>query len=218
MQAFAIKAAREGKEQTSWLDPTNITKPASRLRQRASRPGAIRDIHRIVRRLSRDRVALMGALNSLAQVTLKATMPGVPDFYQGTELWDLSLVDPDNRRPVDFPARAHALRSLTGSAIGRHWRKPGPTAGSSSRSRPASWRCGRRSRTVFSAGDYRPLEVKGRDADEIVAFARCHDGEAVLVIVARLFNRSTHAAAAGRSRHDWDATVWSMVFLRCSNC
>ena len=58
------------------------------------------------------RVALLGALNSLSQLTLKATLPGVPDFYQGTEFWDLSLVDPDNRRPVDFAARADALAAL----------------------------------------------------------------------------------------------------------
>ncbi len=105
LQAFAIKAAREGKEQTSWLDPDE--------RYEAGLGQFLHDL------LDRDRsspfidsfgafaqrVALMGALNSLTQVTLKATMPGVPDFYQGTEFWDLSLVDPDNRRPVDFAAR-----------------------------------------------------------------------------------------------------------------
>ena len=58
------------------------------------------------------RAALMGALNSMTQVTLKIAMPGVPDFYQGTEFWDLSLVDPDNRRPVDFAACSAALQSI----------------------------------------------------------------------------------------------------------
>ena len=72
----------------------------------------------------------MGALNSLAQVTLKATLPGVPDFYQGTELWDLSLVDPDNRRPVDFDRRASMLSSLSESV---------PIGGSS----PRAWPDGR---------------------------------------------------------------------------
>ncbi len=56
-----------------------------------------------------DRIARLGSLNSLSQLTLKAMMPGVPDFYQGSEFWDLSLVDPDNRRPIDFAARARAL-------------------------------------------------------------------------------------------------------------
>ena len=59
-----------------------------------------------------QRVSLLGALNSLSQITLKATMPGVPDFYQGTEFWDLSLVDPDNRRPVDFAERAAVLAAV----------------------------------------------------------------------------------------------------------
>ena len=58
------------------------------------------------------RIALLGALNSLSQITLKATLPGVPDFYQGTELWDFSMVDPDNRRPVDYSLRAAALGTL----------------------------------------------------------------------------------------------------------
>ena len=72
------------------------------------------------------RVALLGALNSLSQITLKATMPGVPDFYQGTEFWDLSLVDPDNRRPVDFAARAEVLATWK-RRIGTASRKTGPT-------------------------------------------------------------------------------------------
>src|SRR6185503_698195 len=58
-----------------------------------------------------QRLSLLGALNSLSQITLKALLPGVPDFYQGTELWDFSLVDPDNRRPVDFALRQNALRN-----------------------------------------------------------------------------------------------------------
>ena len=67
-----------------------------------------------------QRIARLGALNSLSQITLKATMPGVPDFYQGTEFWDLSLVDPDNRRPVDFAERAAVLASLAAP----DWAKP----------------------------------------------------------------------------------------------
>src|SRR6185437_10869338 len=72
------------------------------------------------------RAALIGALNSLTQVTLKAMMPGVPDFYQGTEFWDLAFVDPDNRRPVDFGARTAALRTLVDApdwpALTASWR------------------------------------------------------------------------------------------------
>jgi len=102
-------SAREGKVETSWINPDEAYEAALRrlcggswmLTNRAS--SSLRS-----RRFSR-RIALIGALNSLSQLALKGTMPGVPDFYQGTELWDLSLVDPDNRRPVDFAARAAAL-------------------------------------------------------------------------------------------------------------
>jgi (1->4)-alpha-D-glucan 1-alpha-D-glucosylmutase len=207
MQAFAIKAAREGKEQTSWFDP-----------EERYEAGFKRFVHdcldharsgQFIKSFGSfaDRVSLMGALSSLTQVTLKGTMPGVPDFYQGTELWDLSLVDPDNRRPVDFPARARALQSLTGNA---DW----PALAN-------AWSDGRIKLALMARllgvrrefakelteGDYRPLDVKGPDSNEIVAFARCHGGDAVLVIVARLFNRSTQGGRRWPTWRDWDATI-----------
>ena len=74
-----------------------------------------------------QRLSLLGALNSLSQITLKATMPGVPDFYQGTELWDFSLVDPDNRRPVDFAERAGRLGRWK-IRIGTGWSRSGRAA------------------------------------------------------------------------------------------
>jgi len=157
MQAFARKAAREGKEQTSWLDP-----------HEPYEAGLERFVHDLLDRTrSRefiesfgdfaDRVALMGALNGLAQVTLKGMMPGVPDFYQGTELWDLSLVDPDNRRPVDFPSRAQALRSLTENpdwpALAHAW--PDGRIKLALTARLLALR--QELAKVFAEGDYRPL-------------------------------------------------------------
>jgi (1->4)-alpha-D-glucan 1-alpha-D-glucosylmutase len=205
LQAFLIKSAREGKEQTSWLDPDD--------RYEAGLKQYIVDL------LDRDRsgpfiasfsafaqrVALMGALNSLTQITLKATMPGVPDFYQGTEFWDLSLVDPDNRRPVDFAARARALQSLSGSidwtALATGW--PDGRIKLALTARLLAIR--RELAHVFAEGDYRPLEIEGPDSDEIVGFARCHGGNAVLVIVGRLFNRPTQGGR--RWPRDWNAVV-----------
>ena len=102
IEDYAIKAAREGKLETSWLNPNEDYEQGLRGFVRAildrSRAGPFLDSFESFAR----RTALLGALNSLTQLVLKATMPGVPDFYQGTETWDLSLVDPDNRRPVDF--------------------------------------------------------------------------------------------------------------------
>src|SRR4029453_1984829 len=112
MQAYALKAAREGKEETSWLNPheayeTGVATFLARILDRSISAEFLDSLDVLARRVS-----LLGVLNSLSQITLKATMPGVPDFYQGTEFWDLSLVDPDNRRPVDFAARARALAAL----------------------------------------------------------------------------------------------------------
>src|ERR1700688_3858163 len=111
MQAYALKAAREGKQETSWLNPNAAYEAGLRkFIERILDPTVSAEFLASLETLA-QRLALLGALNSLSQVTLKATMPGVPDFYQGTEFWDLSLVDPDNRRPVDFAERARVLAS-----------------------------------------------------------------------------------------------------------
>ena len=119
MQAYALKAAREGKQETSWLNPhaayeaglRDIPRADSRSNLSAEFLGSLQSFT--------QRTSLLGALNSLSQITLKATMPGVPDFYQGTEFWDFSLVDPDNRRPVDFAARASALGCPRNAGLGK---------------------------------------------------------------------------------------------------
>jgi maltooligosyltrehalose synthase len=121
-------------------------------------------------------------VNGLVQTLLKYTVPGVPDLYQGCEFWDLSLVDPDNRRPVDWATRASALE-------GSHRR---PLAELASR-----WRDGRVKQALvarllalraaaprlFAQGDYRPVSVEGPGADRLVAFER-HLGERRVVVVA----------------------------------
>ena len=112
MQAYALKAAREGKQETSWLNPNEAYEAGlqtflARILDRSVSAEFLDSLETLAQRIS-----LLGALNSLSQITLKATMPGVPDFYQGTEFWDLSLVDPDNRRPVDFAERAAVLAAM----------------------------------------------------------------------------------------------------------
>ncbi|HMH96264.1 MAG TPA: malto-oligosyltrehalose synthase, partial [Bradyrhizobium sp.] len=112
MQAYALKAAREGKQETSWLNPNPAYEAGlqtfiERILDHSASAEFLNSLETLAQRVSR-----LGALNSLSQITLKAMMPGVPDFYQGTEFWDLSLVDPDNRRPVDFAERAAVLASL----------------------------------------------------------------------------------------------------------
>jgi (1->4)-alpha-D-glucan 1-alpha-D-glucosylmutase len=184
MQAYAIKAAREGKQETSWLNPNEayeagVSAFIAGILDRSASAEFLRSLETLARR-----VALLGALNSLSQITLKATMPGVPDFYQGTEFWDLSLVDPDNRRPVDFAERAAVLESVERpdwEALAQRW--------PDGHIKLAWTRHLLKLRTeladVFAQGDYEPLEVSGPHRDHVIAFARRHGRHAVISVVAR---------------------------------
>jgi (1->4)-alpha-D-glucan 1-alpha-D-glucosylmutase len=186
MQAYALKAAREGKQETSWLNPNQAYEAGlrtflARILDRELSAEFLTSLETLAKR-----VALLGALNSLSQITLKATIPGVPDFYQGTEFWDLSLVDPDNRRPVDFEARAAALPALETpdwESLAQHW--------PNGHVKLAWTRHLLKLRTeladVFAHGDYQPLEVSGPHRDHIIAFARRRGRDAAIVVVAKSF-------------------------------
>ena len=206
IEAYAIKAAREGKEQTSWIAPDETYEEAlTQFIRRALDPVQSKAFIDSFSAFAR-RAALIGALKSLTQLTLKATMPGVPDFYQGTELWDLSLVDPDNRRPVDFARRREMLGQLD---------KPDWSA------MAASWRDGRIKfalmrwllalRTthaeLFTHGVYRPVEVSGPDADEILAFARIKGRDALIVVAATQFGRASADGQKWPAPEMWNASL-----------
>ena len=153
-----------------------------------------------------QRTSLLGALNSLSQITLKATMPGVPDFYQGTEFWDFSLVDPDNRRPVDFAARASALAALETpdwKSLAQNW--------TDGRIKLAWTRHLLKLRAeladVFSHGDYQPLEVIGPHRDHVIAFARRHGGDAVIVAVAKSLAPLTQGGRVWPDAEAYDGAI-----------
>jgi (1->4)-alpha-D-glucan 1-alpha-D-glucosylmutase len=186
MQACALKAAREGKQETSWLNPNQAYEAGlqtfiERILDRSASIEFLNSLETLAQRVSR-----LGALNSLSQITLKATMPGVPDFYQGTEFWDLSLVDPDNRRPVDFAERAAVLASLEApdwESLAQNW--------PNGHLKLAWTRHLLKLRTefsdVFAHGDYQALEIAGPHGDHVIAFARRHGREAVITAVAKSF-------------------------------
>jgi (1->4)-alpha-D-glucan 1-alpha-D-glucosylmutase len=186
MQAYALKAAREGKQETSWLNPSQAYEAGLRkFIERILDPSVSAEFLSSLETLGR-RVSLLGALNSLSQIALKATMPGVPDFYQGTEFWDLSLVDPDNRRPVDFAERAGALASLETpdwERLVQSW--------SDGHLKLAWTRQLLKLRTelsdVFAHGDYQPLTVSGPRRDHVIAFARRQGRDAAITVVAKSF-------------------------------
>ena len=206
MQAYALKAAREGKQETSWLNPHQAYEAGlrtflTRILDRAVSAEFLNSLETLARRVS-----LLGVLNSLSQITLKATMPGVPDFYQGTEFWDLSLVDPDNRRPVDFAERAAVLASLETpdwENLVQNWPNGHLKLG---------WtRYLLKIRTeladVFAHGDYRPLEISGPHRDHVIAFARRRGRDAAIVAVAKSFAAFSQSGRVWPRAESYDGTV-----------
>jgi (1->4)-alpha-D-glucan 1-alpha-D-glucosylmutase len=127
-------------------------------------------------------IATPGAANGLAQTVLRITTPGVPDLYQGSDYWDFSLVDPDNRRPVDFPARVASLaRGETPRDALEHWRD-----GTVKQSIIARLLDTRRAHPeLFARGDYRPLTAEGPASEHMIGFTREYRGQRLFVAVAR---------------------------------
>jgi len=154
-------------------------------------------------------IAFYGALNSIAQVLLKITLPGVPDFYQGTELWDFSLVDPDNRRPVDFEKRKGLLADLIQmEARGQQ---------SLAEHVLSSWQDGRvklyvtfkalnirqSCKDIFQDGHYIPLKVEGERQEHVCAFARYKSETWVITVVPRLMTRLVKAGTMPMGQQVW---------------
>jgi (1->4)-alpha-D-glucan 1-alpha-D-glucosylmutase len=210
MQRYMEKALREAKASTNWLVPDEAHESAvatfiERILDEASNAEFVRDVDTFV-----ARIAPFGVLNSLAQVIIKAWAPGVPDFYQGTESWAFDLVDPDNRRPVDFDARAGAVR--TADQLLRELAAGGGDPGGAARML-ARWADGRikvlvtaaalRERAaapaVFTGGGaFHPLEATGPKAAHLFGFARATAGDWRAAVVPRHAVGLGSAAPVGR--------------------
>jgi len=183
LDAYMLKAVREAKQETSWLAPNAAYESAlssfiHAVLDPAQNPDFIADALGFA-----DRIASLGAINGLAQTLLKLTSPGMPDIYQGTEFWDQSLVDPDNRRPVDYALRQSSLAAdLPVEALLRHWRD------GRVKQRLVSdvLRLRKSLPDLFSKGSYLPLQVEGEHARHVLAFARTHERDTLVVVVPRL--------------------------------
>lgn len=205
MKAYAGKAVREAKLQTSWLNPNEFYETAVEtfLNNILDEKKSESFLNSLTNFMSR--ISMLGALNSLSQLALKATLPGVPDFYQGTELWDFSLVDPDNRRPVNFSSRMEML---------------GYTSGEWS-SMTEDWQTGRlkialthhlltlrnQHTSIFRDGRYLPLDVSGANRDHIIAFARVLNDDAIIVVIMRHFAPFTKSGFHWPEYSSLDATI-----------
>jgi (1->4)-alpha-D-glucan 1-alpha-D-glucosylmutase len=208
LKAYAIKAAREAKAFTSWQAPDTKYEDAltAFLKDilQSSNTEFIKDFL-----LFEKQIAYYGALNSLAQVLLKITSPGVPDFYQGTELWDSSLVDPDNRRPVDFKRRAEMLDKL--------FKQGSQGELSLVKQLLERWEDGRvklyvtykalntrrADRTLFQDGDYIPLQSNGPRQEHICTFGRRLGDTWALTIVPRLLTGLVPVGTPPIGRQAW---------------
>jgi (1->4)-alpha-D-glucan 1-alpha-D-glucosylmutase len=194
IKAYALKAAREAKLETSWTEPDRAYEEGlERFVQGVLQPG--RSQFRAEFAKLHRRVAWYGALNSLAQTLLKLTMPGVPDIYQGTELWDLSLVDPDNRRPVDYGLRQRALAEIRTrsaedpAALYRELLRAWPDGRIKLYLTTTLLRLRAANLELFGSGDYQSLRSSGELAEHVVAFARSQGGTTLVVAAGRLLAR-----------------------------
>jgi len=194
IQQFMSKALHEAKVNLSWINPDpEYTGAVSDFIARLLAPGTSARPNRFRGELERFTapVAFFGAMNSLAQTLLKFTSPGVPDLYQGQELFDFSLVDPDNRRSVDFTTRQRDLSELAqhgatdfrelAEELLRNYQDGRPKLWTSMRA--LAFR--REHKELFSTGVYRPLYGAGDKAEHLIAFLRTHERESALVAVPR---------------------------------
>ncbi|MEX3824537.1 malto-oligosyltrehalose synthase, partial [Paraburkholderia sp. BR14262] len=182
VSTWLLKALREAKLRTNWLSPDETYESECQaflfdILAPQRRDGFLQALAEFV-----ARVAPAGALNTLLQTVLRLTSPGVPDLYQGTELWDFSLVDPDNRRPVDYAARAAALDEQAPAAKLKDWRNGQVKLATVHRLLALR----ARAPELLREGDYLPLTVSGAQASHVIAFAR-HHGDAWAIVIGTRF-------------------------------
>ncbi|MDT8443435.1 MAG: malto-oligosyltrehalose synthase [Desulfuromonadales bacterium] len=178
---YMVKAVREAKVHTAWIKPDNAYEEAflsfiDKLLTPYRNNAFLQDFLPFQRK-----VAHFGMLNSLTQTLIKMTAPGIPDFYQGTEFWDLSLVDPDNRRPIDYARRKSSLREIRKQAVNDLQGLIAELLANMENGRIKQFliyqalSARNRNPLLFQEGDYLPLEASGPGKEHVIAYARMHN-------------------------------------------
>lgn len=218
---YMQKAARESKLRTRWSQPDADYEAVLETFVREilgdpSEGACLPDIQRMA-----DRLAWFGAWNSLTLTLLKYGSPGVPDLYQGSELIELSLVDPDNRRPVDYALRQQRLDELHAAAEGDALaERVGALAAAPHDGRAKLWfiwrllSLRRQQPLLFQQGSYEPLEVEGPLSRHVVAFGRLHGDRMLVIVASRLFVGLPHREAMGHAPALPDAARWRGTAVR----
>jgi (1->4)-alpha-D-glucan 1-alpha-D-glucosylmutase len=206
LSTWQQKALREAKLRSDWAAPDEAYERAAKeflmkLLAEAQITQLLDEIAAFV-----ERIAPAGAVNGLAQLLLKLTAPGVPDIYQGTDFWDFTLVDPDNRRPVDYATRAAALgKGESMEALAATWRDGRIKQAILARTLDVR----RLHQDVFSEGSYEPVHVEGAMSCHVVSFVRHHGHTEVLVVAPRLpFRLMCQTGIAV------DSSIWNDTVLR----
>jgi (1->4)-alpha-D-glucan 1-alpha-D-glucosylmutase len=190
MVAYMLKAAREAQEQTSWVNPNESYEAAlDRFVRCALDSGVAAPFLNDFAAHNRE-IERAGAFTALSMQVLKLTSPGVPDLYQGTERWDFSLVDPDNRRPVDYDALRAMLDELAhqddGMALAERLIDRIEDGGIKLYTSNVLLHLRRSHPDLVRRGNYVPVDVEGEWRDYAIAFARHHEGKTLIVVVPRL--------------------------------
>jgi len=193
---YMLKAVREAKVNSSWISPNSVYEDViltfiDKILDRYPDGPFLKDFLPFQKKISH-----YGIFNSLSQALLKITSPGVPDFYQGTELWNFSLVDPDNRRTVDYQIRKNMLEQLKECArqMPLHELSKELTINRASGAIKLyltykALHCRRNNKELFDGGDYIPLEVTGQRSENVCAFARKADDATALIAAPKFFTR-----------------------------
>lgn len=197
IEQYALKAAREAKEHTSWANTNSEYESAlvdftRAILDRSAHNRFLADFADVARRIAR-----IGAFNSFSQTLLKLTSPGVPDIYQGIEMLEFYLVDPDNRRRVDYDRRRELLATLKRETASNHElparvRDLISVSDSNAAKQYLTWKAltfRRQQPDLFHRGSYIPLHAPGEKSEHVVAFARQHEGSTIIVAVPRLSGR-----------------------------
>lgn len=201
LQAAMRKSLREAKQRSNWTTPDLAYEDAMLGFVRDALDTSVSNAFFEAFLPFQARIAELGLHNTLVQSALKLTLPGVPDIYQGAELWDLSLVDPDNRGPVDFALRDQTLGEVQAAL--------GDDRAAAMRGMRAHWRDGRIKLAVtttllawrrahpvlFAQGDYTPVVARGAEADRVCAFLRAEGDAALLVAACRFPTRGAPVQA-----------------------
>jgi (1->4)-alpha-D-glucan 1-alpha-D-glucosylmutase len=198
--AWQQKAVREAKLHSDWSAPNESYEGvlAGFIGRLFGEPsGLLPELQRFAMR-----IVAPGAVNGLAQMLVKLTAPGVPDIYQGTERWDLSLVDPDNRAPVDFAVRQSSLTATDLDEIIAAWRD----GRIKQRLMASVFAVRKKIPALFSSGAYLPIAASGPQADRIVAFARTAERDATITVICKGVARAITDESIAIPRSFWQGT------------